>query len=118
MSGDARNLPDQHDGSEHEENLLFMTTSGMRKPHGSGSATISSIWWPIVDWASRKALSRELPITADQYVSDEDRLRYGDPQIFETDQGSQFTCSGFVAPLPSAGVRKSTDGKGGGPWIA
>jgi putative transposase len=70
----------------------------------------------ILDWASRKVLSWELPITADQYfvihAVEEARRRYGAPRIFNTDQGSQFTCPGFVEPLLGAGVRMSTDGKG------
>jgi putative transposase len=70
----------------------------------------------ILDWASRKVLSWELSITADQYfvihAVEEARRCYGDPQIFNTDQGSQFTCPGFVEPLLAAGVHMSTDGKG------
>ncbi len=70
----------------------------------------------ILDWATRKVLSWELSITADQYfviyALEQARRRYGDPQIFNTDQGSQFTCPGFVEPLLAAGVRMSTDGKG------
>jgi putative transposase len=58
-----------------------------------------------LDWASKKVLSWELSITADQYfvihAVEEARRRYGDPQIFNTDQGSlcaaqpgpqQFVC--------------------------
>jgi putative transposase len=70
----------------------------------------------ILDWASKKVLSWELSITADQYfviyALEEARRRCGQPQIFNTDQGSQFTCPGFVEPLLAAGVRISTDGKG------
>jgi putative transposase len=70
----------------------------------------------ILDWASKKVLSWELSITADQYfvihALEEARRRFGDPQIFNTDQGSQFTCPGFIEPLLAAGVRMSTDGKG------
>jgi putative transposase len=70
----------------------------------------------VMDWASKKILSWALSITADQYfviqaVEDARRL-YGQPQIFNTDQGSQFTCPGFTEPLLAAGVRISTDGKG------
>src|SRR5271157_5902450 len=45
----------------------------------------------ILDWYSRKVLSWELSITADQYfviyALEEARRRYGDPEIFNTDQG-------------------------------
>jgi putative transposase len=70
----------------------------------------------ILDWYSRKVLSWELSITADQYfviyAVEEARRRYGDPEIFNTDQGAQFTCPGFVHPLTASGVRISMDGKG------
>jgi putative transposase len=70
----------------------------------------------ILDWASRKVLSWQLSITADQYfvieAVEEARRRYGQPQIFNTDQGSKFTCPGFTEPLIAAGVGISTDGKG------
>jgi putative transposase len=70
----------------------------------------------ILDWYSRKVLSWELSITADQYfvvhALEEARRRYGDPLVFNTDQGSQFTCPGFLDPLIAAGVRISMDGKG------
>jgi putative transposase len=38
--------------------------------------------------------------------------RYGTPEIFNTDQGSQFTAEDFTAPLLAKGVRVSMDGKG------
>ena len=63
----------------------------------------------ILDWYSRKVLAWELSITADQYfviyAPEEARRRHGDPQVFNTDQGSQFTCPGFVEPLIAAGVQ-------------
>ncbi len=38
--------------------------------------------------------------------------RYGAPEIFNTDQGSQFTADDFTRPLQAKGVRVSMDGKG------
>lgn len=38
--------------------------------------------------------------------------RYGAPEIFNTDQGSQFTSDDFTQPLQAKGVRASMDGKG------
>ena len=38
--------------------------------------------------------------------------RYGAPEIFNTDQGSQFTAEAFTAVLKAKGVRMSMDGKG------
>ena len=57
----------------------------------------------ILDWYSRKVLTWELSTTADQYfvihALVEAWRRYGDPLVFNTDQGSQFTCPGFIDPL-------------------
>ena len=38
--------------------------------------------------------------------------RYGKPEIFNTDQGVQFTCEAFIATLSNQGIRISMDGKG------
>ena len=42
----------------------------------------------------------------------EEALSKGKPEVFNTDQGSQFTSDGFTALLVSHGVRISMDGKG------
>ena len=70
----------------------------------------------VMDWYSRKVLSWRLSNTmdADFCVSAlEDAMdRYGRPEIFNTDQGSQFTSDSFTTTLREAGVRISMDGKG------
>lgn len=70
----------------------------------------------IMDWASRKVLSWRLSNTLDAdfcVAALEDALaRYGRPDIFNTDQGSQFTSFAFTNALKDAGVRISMDGKG------
>lgn len=70
----------------------------------------------VMDWYSRKVLSWKLSITADQHfvidALEEAMRRYGAPEIFNTDQGCQFTCEGFLKPLREAGVRISMNGKG------
>jgi putative transposase len=70
----------------------------------------------IVDWYSRKILSWELSNTMDDVfcVRALDRaLRlYGTPEIFNTDQGSQFTSKGFTGTLIEAGVQISMDSRG------
>jgi transposase-like protein len=57
----------------------------------------------ILDWHSRKVLSWELSITADQYLVinalEEARRHYGDLAIYNTNLGAQFTCLGFVDRL-------------------
>ena len=70
----------------------------------------------IMDWASRKVLSWRLSNTMDaDFCVDalEDALvRYGKPEIFNTDQGSQFTSETFTDALKGAEIRISMDGKG------
>jgi putative transposase len=70
----------------------------------------------IMDWTSRKVLSWRLSNTMDTdfcvAVLEEALARYGTPEIFNTDQGSQFTSDAFTAVLKEAGVRISMDGKG------
>jgi len=70
----------------------------------------------IMDWFSRKILSWRLSNTMDtDFCVDalEDALaRYGKPEIFNTDQGSQFTSEAFTNVLKDANVRISMDGKG------
>ena len=70
----------------------------------------------VMDWASRRVLAWRLSNTmeADFCIEalDEALARYGRPEIFNTDQGSQFTSPRFVEVLTAAGVRVSMDGRG------
>ena len=70
----------------------------------------------IQDWASRKVLSWRLSNTLDVSFCvealEEALERYGPPEIFNTDQGSQFTSHEFTQTLKDAGVQISMDGKG------
>ena len=70
----------------------------------------------IMDWHSRKVLSWELSNTMDCHfcVSPLERAirLYGTPEIFNTDQGSQFTSEAFTGVLKEHGIRISMDGKG------
>jgi putative transposase len=70
----------------------------------------------VVDWYSRRVLAWRLSITmeADFCVEalEEALARYGKPDIFNTDQGSQFTSQAFTGVLLKAGVAISMDGKG------
>jgi putative transposase len=70
----------------------------------------------IMDWASRKVLSWRVSNTMDvEFCMEalEDALkRFGRPDIFNTDQGSQFTSPRFTDVLQDAGVRISMDGRG------
>jgi putative transposase len=70
----------------------------------------------IMDWHSRKVLSWRLSNTLDTgfcvAALNEALCRYGRPEIFNTDQGCQFTSEAFTQVLVDAGVRISMDGKG------
>jgi putative transposase len=70
----------------------------------------------VMDWFSRRVLSWRLSITMEtDFCVDalqEAMARYGKPEIFNTDQGVQFTSTGFLEELDSCGVRISMDGKG------
>lgn len=70
----------------------------------------------IMDWLSRKVLSWRLSNTMDVQFCldalDEALDRYGTPEIFNTDQGSQFTSWAWTERLRQAGIRISMDGKG------
>lgn len=73
----------------------------------------------IMDWYSRKVLAWRLSNTqeADFCVAalKEALAKYGPPEIFNTDQGSQFTSSDWIDELKKAKVKISMDGKGR--WI-
>jgi len=70
----------------------------------------------IVDWFSRKVLAWRLSITlsADFCVEalEEALERHGKPEIFNSDQGSQFTSLDFITVLKDARIAISMDGRG------
>lgn len=70
----------------------------------------------IMDWSTRAVLSWRLSNTMDpSFCVDalmEALAHYGSPEIFNTDQGSQFTSNDFTNVLKDAGVKISMDGKG------
>jgi putative transposase len=70
----------------------------------------------VLDWFSRRVLSWRLSITMEAAFcveTLEDALaRHGKPDIFNTDQGSQFTGAAFTGALASNGIAISMDGKG------
>ncbi len=70
----------------------------------------------IMDWATRRVLSWRLSNTMDASFCVEALngalARYGKPEIFNTDQGSQFTSFDFTAVLKGAEVTISMDGRG------
>lgn len=69
-----------------------------------------------MDWASRRVLSWRISITLDSIFCiaavEEAIARFGHPEIFNTDQGAQFTSVAFTGLLRDEGIRLSMDGKG------
>ncbi|BAE49445.1 Transposase and inactivated derivative [Paramagnetospirillum magneticum AMB-1] len=70
----------------------------------------------IMDWATRKVLAWRISNTLEAdfcvEVLNEAILRFGPPEIMNTDQGSQFTSFAWIDRLKRAGTRISMDGKG------
>jgi transposase InsO family protein len=70
----------------------------------------------VLDWATRRVLSWRLSITMEAAFcveTLEDALaHHGKPEIFNTDQGSQFTGAALTSALASNGIAISMDGKG------
>ena len=69
----------------------------------------------VLDWHSRYVLSWRLSNTLDgEFCLEalEDALRQGCPEVFNTDQGVQFTAPSYTKRLEAAGAKVSMDGKG------
>jgi putative transposase len=70
----------------------------------------------ILDWFSRKVLSFRISINMEtDFIVDalkEAMARYGKPEIFNTDQGSQFTSEAFISVLKENNIQISMDGRG------
>ena len=70
----------------------------------------------VVDWFSRRVLSHRVSITMDAdfcvEALQEALAKYGKPEIFNTDQGSQFTSEAFTDVLKAHEIDISMDGKG------
>jgi putative transposase len=70
----------------------------------------------IIDWATRRVLAHRVSIsmTPDFCVEalEEAIIKYGAPEIFNSDQGSQFTSNDFTTVLKAHGIKISMDGKG------
>jgi putative transposase len=70
----------------------------------------------VVDWFSRKVLAWRLSITMETAFCieavEEALAKYGRPEMFNTDQGSQFTSAAFTGVLLNNAIAISMDGKG------
>ncbi len=69
----------------------------------------------VIDWFSRFVLSWQLSNTLETHfcvTALELAFEYGQPHIFNTDQGAQFTANAFTVPLLARDIRISMDGRG------
>jgi putative transposase len=70
----------------------------------------------IVEWASRRVLAHRVSISMDVgfcvEALNEALAKYGQPEIMNSDQGSQFTSEAFTEPLLALGAQISMDGRG------
>ncbi len=70
----------------------------------------------VMDWHSRYVLSWEVSVTMEEdfcvSALESALRRHGHPQIFNTDQGAQYTGEAFTGTLKREGIRISMDGKG------
>ncbi|MCE8531757.1 IS3 family transposase, partial [Ruegeria pomeroyi] len=70
----------------------------------------------VLDWFTRRVLAWRVSITleADFCIEavEEALARHGAPELFNTDQGSQFTSTGFIKVLAARKIKISMDGKG------
>jgi putative transposase len=69
----------------------------------------------VIDWFSRFVLSWELSNTMEVSFclgAQEAAFHFGQPDIWNNDQGSQFTAADFLAPLKQRGISISMDGRG------
>jgi putative transposase len=70
----------------------------------------------IMGWATRRVLSWRLSNTLDASFCvealEEAIVRYGKPEILDSDQGSQYTGAGRITTLTKADIKISMDGRG------
>jgi len=110
-------------GPEHRIYPYLLRGMRIERPNQVWSADITYIrlaqgfvyLMAILDWFSRYVLSWSLSTTLDAWFCVQalrEALRLARPEIFNTDQGSQFTGGDWIGELKAAGVTISMDGRG------
>jgi len=110
-------------GRKHKAYPYLLRDVAIDRPDQVRSTDVTDVGLPggftylaaVIDWHSRFVLSWELSNTPDgSFCLDalEAALSRGRPEVFNTDQGCQFTAEAFTGRLESAGVRVSTGGVG------
>ena len=123
--GDRRALsPSPYPEPGHKIYPYLLRGMAITRPNQVWAMDITTSRWSavfvylavVLDWATRRVLSWRLSITMETAFcveTLEDALaRHGKPEIFNTDQGSQFSSSAFTGLLASNGIAISMDGKG------
>ena len=116
-------VQDQQSGAGHELYPYQLGGMDITRPNQVWAADITYIPMAsgllylaaIMDWYSRYVVAWNLSNTLDaQFCVEalEEALEKGRPDVFNTDQGSQFTSEAFTGCLDRQGVRISMDGKG------
>jgi putative transposase len=110
-------------GAGHRIYPYLLRNVGITRPDQVWSTDITYVPLPggfmylaaIIDWYSRYVISWRLSNTLDGSFCQEmleEALGQGKPEVFNTDQGVQFTASAWTGRLESAGVKVSMDGRG------
>jgi len=108
---------------QHTKYPYLLRGLAIQRPNQVWSADITYVPLPkgfvylvaVIDWYSRFVLSWQLSNTLDGNFCLEalqQALQHGPPEIFNTDQGAQFTAQAFTGALAAAGIRISMDGRG------
>ena len=114
-----KSIPDQ----QHKRYPYLLRGLDINRPNQVWAADITYVPMPlgfmylvaIMDWFSRFVVAWQLSNTLDgAFCLDALRfaLRHGQPEIFNTDQGVQFTARDFAGELETADIRISMDGRG------
>lgn len=110
--------------AEHPKYPYLMKNMRVDRVHQAWAADITYIplaqGWAylvaIVDWHSRRVLAWRLSNTLDSLFCvealHEALERFGTPEVFNMDQGAQFTADAFINVLRDSGIKISMDGKG------
>ena len=112
-------IPDK----QHKKYPYLLRGLDIKRPNQVWAADITYVPMPhgfmylvaIMDWYSRFVVTWQLSNTLDSaFCLDALRwaLRQGQPEIFNTDQGVQFSAHAFINELQTAGIRISMDGRG------
>lgn len=120
-------VPGPHTSKKHPQHEVYpylLRNVSIERPNQVWSSDITYIPFrkgffylvAITDWYSRKVLSWRLSTTLDERFCldalDEAFRRYGQPEIFNSDQGSHYTAKKWIQRLKDSHINISMDGKG------